>query len=257
MNYLKLYHRLIVSRKVCPHPTTSVTEKHHIVPRSFGGDNSKANLVRLTPKEHFIAHLLLVKIFQNKDGPEYRKMLYAFNLMGGARSYGSKITSKLYQRLKEDFIKTRREDSRGSKNQNFGKSWFYNPQTKECKPFYPDQAPDGFIKGRNPERQASSRNAEYRKRKCKNCGEPLNLQKPSPQKLCAECRKLANAANLGKLAKPKISDERIIQIHQEFLKFRESRSGDKIGVFRFADRYKGEVSLDTLYKRWRKLNLSY
>ena len=38
------------------------TEKHHILPVCMGGSNVKANLVRLTAREHFIAHWLLYKI---------------------------------------------------------------------------------------------------------------------------------------------------------------------------------------------------
>lgn len=36
-------------------------ETHHIIPKGFGGSNSKKNLVLLTAKEHFICHLLLIK----------------------------------------------------------------------------------------------------------------------------------------------------------------------------------------------------
>lgn len=38
------------------------TEKHHIIPRSMGGKDTKENLVVLTAREHYIAHLLLTKI---------------------------------------------------------------------------------------------------------------------------------------------------------------------------------------------------
>jgi hypothetical protein len=43
-------------------------ESHHIVPRSFGLINIKIkeNLVHLTAREHFICHLLLTKMFEEK-----------------------------------------------------------------------------------------------------------------------------------------------------------------------------------------------
>lgn len=44
------------------------SENHHIIPRSMGGTNSKDNLVRLTGREHFIAHLLLHKIYPDNIG---------------------------------------------------------------------------------------------------------------------------------------------------------------------------------------------
>lgn len=38
------------------------TEVHHVVPRCIGGTDEPANLVRLTPEEHYVAHQLLVKM---------------------------------------------------------------------------------------------------------------------------------------------------------------------------------------------------
>ena len=42
-------------------------ERHHIVPRSLGGTNDAANLVKLTAREHFICHLLLTKFTTGYD----------------------------------------------------------------------------------------------------------------------------------------------------------------------------------------------
>lgn len=42
----------------------------------MGGDDSKSNLVDLTPEEHFVAHQLLVKIY-----PEESKLVYAASWM--------------------------------------------------------------------------------------------------------------------------------------------------------------------------------
>jgi hypothetical protein len=38
------------------------TEKHHIVPRCLGGNDTPDNLVRLTAREHFVCHVLLTKM---------------------------------------------------------------------------------------------------------------------------------------------------------------------------------------------------
>lgn len=43
-------------------------EKHHVLPRCLGGTNAKENLVLLTPEEHFVAHLLLAKIYPTEKG---------------------------------------------------------------------------------------------------------------------------------------------------------------------------------------------
>lgn len=42
-------------------------ERHHILPRSFnmGGEKDERNIVKLTAREHFVCHALLVKMFSN------------------------------------------------------------------------------------------------------------------------------------------------------------------------------------------------
>lgn len=54
-------------------------EWHHIIPRSMGGTDESDNLVKLTFREHFIAHLLLVKI---TTGIDKERMARAVLLMG-------------------------------------------------------------------------------------------------------------------------------------------------------------------------------
>lgn len=53
-------------------------EKHHILPRSMSGTNEQENITTLTPREHFICHLLLTKMV---SGLNRSKMLTAFWLM--------------------------------------------------------------------------------------------------------------------------------------------------------------------------------
>lgn len=75
-------------------------EKHHIIPKSFGGSNKKENLVALTAREHYICHLLLTKMVNGK----YRaKMLYALSLMKPK----VKHNFKLYESLKIEGNKAR------------------------------------------------------------------------------------------------------------------------------------------------------
>ena len=51
------------------------TEVHHIVPRYQGGDNSSSNLLRLTYRQHILAHLLLYRRYGNiEDLTAYRLM---------------------------------------------------------------------------------------------------------------------------------------------------------------------------------------
>jgi hypothetical protein len=76
--YKKWYLNLISSRKSRVLDKNTYYEKHHILPKSLGGDNSKDNLIYLTSKEHFVAHLLLIKMY---TGPEHYKMKHAFSMM--------------------------------------------------------------------------------------------------------------------------------------------------------------------------------
>lgn len=61
MNYKKIYDNLIEKRIL--NPPQEYFEKHHIIPKSLGGSNEQNNLVRLTYREHYIAHWLLTKIY--------------------------------------------------------------------------------------------------------------------------------------------------------------------------------------------------
>lgn len=63
MNYQKIYDNII--RRGQNRILEGYSEKHHIVPRCIGGINDATNLVSLTPEEHYLCHLLLVKIHPN------------------------------------------------------------------------------------------------------------------------------------------------------------------------------------------------
>ena len=63
MNYTRIYNN-IIERGKQDRVLTGYTEKHHILPVCMGGSNAKGNLVRLTSREHFIAHWLLYKIHE-------------------------------------------------------------------------------------------------------------------------------------------------------------------------------------------------
>lgn len=72
-------------------------EVHHILPKSLypSFTQDKGNLVRLSPKAHFICHLLLWKITNT------REMLFAFSCM--KNTMGVLRTSRLYQESKQEF----------------------------------------------------------------------------------------------------------------------------------------------------------
>lgn len=59
--YTRWYYSIVANAK-SRLDSGDYTEKHHIIPKSLGGDNSKSNLVKLKPKEHFVCHRLLTKM---------------------------------------------------------------------------------------------------------------------------------------------------------------------------------------------------
>jgi hypothetical protein len=83
MNYQLIYYKLIKHRKDCLYE--GVGELHHIVPKCVGGDDSADNIVKLSLREHFFAHLLLAKIFPNNP-----KILTAIFYMSNNGKYSSK-----------------------------------------------------------------------------------------------------------------------------------------------------------------------
>lgn len=91
MNYSRIYDELI-ARGVARGRPQGYSEQHHILPRSLGGGNEPFNLVRLTAREHFIAHYLLAK---THGGSQW----HSFVLMSGrcARA-GSKINARLFEK---------------------------------------------------------------------------------------------------------------------------------------------------------------
>ncbi len=67
----------------------------------MGGSDEKDNLVFLTSREHYVAHLLLVKM---TEGDNFVRMSRAAHMMMHDK-YGNKLkTSKLYEDLKHTFI---------------------------------------------------------------------------------------------------------------------------------------------------------
>ena len=82
------------------------SEKHHIIPKSIGGNDSVENLVSLTAREHFIAHLLLTKI---TFGENKSKMINAVFCMINMNQ--TKVNSRSYEKLKIEYSKHMRENN--------------------------------------------------------------------------------------------------------------------------------------------------
>lgn len=127
-------------------------ERHHIIPRSLGGQNKNDNLVDLTAREHFICHWLLTKMFP-VDSAEYKKMCLAFGMMLWARSDSHQrnyaINSKTYERLRQQLSAFMSEFQSGKYNSQYGKIWIYNPELQKNKKLSTnEEIPEGWFKGR-------------------------------------------------------------------------------------------------------------
>lgn len=122
MNKYKLWYNSITER-ARNRVLESYTENHHILPRSLGGTDDRNNLVKLTAREHFICHWLLTKMH---TGESRAKMIYALNGMKRsndfAQRYETKITARVYEKLKKEFAEVHSSTMKGKAPPNKGRT---------------------------------------------------------------------------------------------------------------------------------------
>lgn len=92
------------------------SERHHIIPRSLGGDDSLENLVFLTAKEHFICHLLLPKMLSGCAKSKMVHALWCIINQESSKQYRYKINSRLYDQIKQENSKLLSEARLGKPN---------------------------------------------------------------------------------------------------------------------------------------------
>lgn len=109
MDYQKHYDLLIERAKT--RVLGGYVEVHHILPKCLGGGDDKANLVQLTPEEHYVAHQLLFKIHPSCSGLSYAMVMMTFK-------HGER-RNKLYGWVKRRAAHTRATAS---------KPWLSNPE---------------------------------------------------------------------------------------------------------------------------------
>ena len=142
MNYQKIYNELI-ERAIVRVPDGYI-ERHHIIPRCLGGSDEQSNLVALYPEEHFLAHVLLVKLY-----PKERNLIYAVNKMCRPIKTGRR-KRKLYGWLGRAFVARISEHMKqmtGIKNSQYGSYWVHNG-TLNIKIKKDGDIPSGFRLGR-------------------------------------------------------------------------------------------------------------
>lgn len=95
MNYRRIYNELIM-RGWRRTNLYGYCEKHHIIPKCIGGGNEVSNIVKLTAEEHFIAHLLLTRMY-----PDEYKLASAIFLMSHRKNMKTISNNKIYSKFKE------------------------------------------------------------------------------------------------------------------------------------------------------------
>ena len=119
--YTRWYYAIIANTQ--GRITSDYTEKHHVVPKSLGGNNSSENLVALTAREHFVCHWLLTKMVENTK--HKYQMWNAFSCMLYRENAGQeryKVTSKIFENIKKEGAKIKSVKYSGSNNPMFGKT---------------------------------------------------------------------------------------------------------------------------------------
>jgi len=94
--YTKWYYSIINNR--LSSLAEGYTERHHIIPKSLGGTNDDTNLVALTAREHYLCHLLLLRM---TTGTDHTKMLRAFNAFKmSSRKNPRNLTARQYDTIR-------------------------------------------------------------------------------------------------------------------------------------------------------------
>jgi hypothetical protein len=117
MNYLKVYCNLIRKAENRT-PPEGYIEKHHTFPKGLFGKNDR--IVIFTPREHYIAHLLLEKICIKRYGigdDRTRKMTLACVMM---RNRSEKYNSHLYEQVRKRYSENMKERMKGENNPSYG-----------------------------------------------------------------------------------------------------------------------------------------
>jgi len=146
MEYRSVYFKLIERAK--KRSLKCYTERHHIIPRCLGGNNKKENIVKLTAREHYIAHLLLIKIHPNNHSIVKAAMMMCVN----AKNQKRKMTNRIYGWLREKYSKQRSLLYRGKKCTTYNTCFVFNVDKKQSKRIKKEQLQQylnkGWLKGR-------------------------------------------------------------------------------------------------------------
>jgi 5-methylcytosine-specific restriction endonuclease McrA len=192
MNYKKIYENLIA--KGITRGDVPDREKHHIIPKCMGGSDLIDNLVNLTPEEHYLAHLLLVKIY-----PGNGALIKAAKMMTVGRT-----TNKIYGWVRRKFRREMSLSQKGQSNSQFGTRWIHNKELKQSKKVPKNELlPHEWNEGR-----VLSWDKLNEFTACKECGKTKNDAKMFCNKSCAtsHSNRMRNGGKFQKLLEDLIRD---------------------------------------------------
>lgn len=157
MDYNKIYNDFMLDRK--KHPRyTGYYEKHHILPRALGGTDDPNNLVKLTAREHCLAHMILAKAC--------RRTKYEATTAGMLLYFKKNMTSRMYGYVREQWSNAARNRSPEVKKQILERRQLTNANKSQ-------QEKDLIFKHASKAQKAvwSSMTDEQRKQRAKNISE--------------------------------------------------------------------------------------
>jgi len=111
--YTTTYYKIINRAK--SRTLTEYIEKHHIIPRSLGGNDSLDNLVELTAREHFICHLLLTKMLTGKDKAKMSQAVWMMVSCSSDNQSRYKVNNRVYEKLKVNMSMVKKDISTWNK----------------------------------------------------------------------------------------------------------------------------------------------
>ena len=123
MNYIKQYNLLIQSRLKLDRSNfePKAIAKHHIIPKSVGGSDCGSNLVVLTHREHYLAHLLLAK-------EEKKRGIYGYNSL--SCFYISSKSKVLIKSRSYQYLRERVSEVSSLRNKSYYESLSYDDKEK-------------------------------------------------------------------------------------------------------------------------------
>lgn len=145
--YTKWYNNLIKFKKIRIPDANIRYEVHHVIPRCMGGMNQKENLVKLTPREHYVAHLLLTKMCICDT--HQRKMKFSLQkMMGNSSNWSSaqyeiarkkNLEALIGRKFTDEHRRKLSESNAGVKRSEYTKSKISDNaklRTQDKNPFY-------------------------------------------------------------------------------------------------------------------------